>query len=404
MANAELFNPAKGQAQANKSSGEVAEEGSTKKQQQSQGGRTSYGSEFLTKFRKPKLKDKICENQEFNTIPRSINNLLFSVNIDITKNKEQICVDLNNLLDIISKGGGGAGKPAKEGEVTVDEGSGSSGKGGGDPSKYFERIAKSYISQTIGTGFDLNDVAINNDEYENLKISTKSDEKYNPLLFNPKCLVLYVSNPPKEETKKKDKGKRRDEGGEVEIDKSKASGKKKLYIYAPPIFNKILTTKKNADGTDVPESVLNSIQNTASNLSKMGISPDKILQADKAYKKLIDSDEITNEDTDYHFLTIIRLLQMYGLDIKLLTQISTNKMITILRNFKIIVTASDEYFFRNLDRAPIEVDIKNIGKEYTIEQELTQQIATFSTYLYYLIEKDNRYIDYIKDMIRDINY
>jgi hypothetical protein len=94
---------------------------------------------------------------------------------------------------------------------------------------------------------------------------------------------------------------------------------------------------------------------------------------------------------------------MYGLDIKLLTQISTSKMIVILKQFGIIKTSSDEYFFRNLDRAPINLKAK-IGEELTIEDELTQQIATFSTYLYYLINQDNRNIQKIITLIHDLNY
>jgi len=367
--------------------------------------KTSYSTEIITTYRGFNLKRKIC-NIKSGEIARSIKNLLFSVNIDITKNVEQICFDLNNLFEVIGKGGGK--EPKKQSDVAIadtledtqpSDNSQNKPKGGSG-SEYFKNISYNYVSQVTGLGRDYIKTDKNNynkDEYKNI----------DPYLYNPKCMVIYTSLSPKKPESKKDKNKDNINiiGGDDTKKEEKSGGGSKIYIYTPPIFNKILTTRKNADGSDVPEAKLAEIQNTISNLSKMGISPDKILQATDAYKKFNDSDEINNDDTNYHYLTIVRLLQMYGLDIKLLTQISTNKMVNILKHFNLIKSPSDEYFFRNLDRSPIDLETKGKPTGLTIEDELNQQIATFSTYLFYLINSNSKVIiPRIIDLFVTLNY
>lgn len=394
MANSQLFKASDKKPEKSDGEAEISTNFGPKIEEDKKSNKTSYALEFLTKFRRYKLKEKICEIKS-QTVPRSVKNLLFSISIDITKNIEQICEDLKTLGVVIKAGGG---KPQVSSEGFGESGGNKPPQGGGDSKVYFRNITKAYVSQV--TGESEPDKKFNSEEY-----TGSEDRKVDPFLYNPKSIVVYKAASVKKQEQQKSKRPEGGFGAETSegSQQSQPKGGVKIYIYVPPIFNKILTTKKNTDGSDVPESVLNSIQNTVSNLSKMGISPDKILQADKAYEKFNQTDEITNEDTDYHFLTIIRLLQMYGLDIKLLTQISTNKMITILKNFGIITSTSDEYFFRNLDRAPINLKPK-IGEELTIEDELTQQIATFSTYLYYLINQDNRNIQKIIEYFKYINY
>jgi hypothetical protein len=401
MANATLFKPSKKSARVPTEAEDTEvykssydNSGNIKLDQNKQ--QSSYFIEFLTLFRNYKLTDKICSIKS-EEIPRSIKNLLFSINIDITKNVQQICEDLKILLET-TKGSG------KRKEATDEEGRSGQQQQGGGPERYFKDITKIYVAQLTGLGMKDVDNSSNYNSKEYEKIKGKDGKSLNPFLFNPKCLVVYMGALPKSQSKEKRRDERSEESEDGSKPKQSNQPRSMIYIYAPPIFNKILTTHKNEDGTEVPENVLNSIKNNISNLSKMGISPEKIIQFTDAYKKFNDADEITNEDTNYHYLTIIRLLQMYGLDIKLLTQISTNKMVQILKKYMLIESSSDEYFFRNLDRSPMNLKVIKPSDDFTIEDELNQQIATFSTYMFYLINSSNKFIPDIMNMLQDSRY
>jgi hypothetical protein len=206
-----------------------------------------------------------------------------------------------------------------------------------------------------------------------------------PFEYNPKCLVFYIGPNPNFNPN----------------DKSENNMKKKskFYIYTPYLFNKILTTKKNSDGSDVPEEVLGRIRNTIDNLSKMGVSLENIISGPSAFTYYLTSiDEITNEDTNYHFITIIRIMQRYGIDIRKLTRISSNKMVDILYKLNLLQSPADQFFFRNLNITPLNSKI-----DATIEDELDQQRATFCTYLYYvLITADQRYISIIMNELNSV--
>lgn len=209
----------------------------------------SYASQIEQIYQKP-LWIKACSSSANIPLPEMVKDLAFSLNIDISKDKPEIC---SNIAEI-----------SKSDAANVKNSA---------ISRQKNRVAS-----------DLHNVYDYAAGKTDVYCKNSSSINGNPFEYNDDSLVYYT-------------------------DKSKST-----WCFTPNDFENVLSNQVNPyTGNPIPDNILMKIQSKLTYINSLGINPRKVIPIGEALQVLTKSDVITNLNTEYINETIIRLAEARGI-------------------------------------------------------------------------------------------
>jgi hypothetical protein len=353
----------------------------------------TYYAYFMKKYGDLKLQQKICGTPNNAGIPLNIKEKLYSLGINVEQSNQKICQDLISIRTNYSEKNGNIIESKQIVEKALEQ-----------TRKYLLNIIPNFNLKS-GNAMLTDKDSWNANDYKDEKLegiekynNMYGFDCYNPLRYNTDTLVWYQVE---EEIQKKQKSQENKEEGEETQKQQKGTKRIKTYIYPAYRFQTLINTGINEDGSEIPIDVINRMKNKLDyfDSNKFLVSNIELISG-MVRIFFVELDRIDNEESEYIFNSILRLVQSYGHTYNDLISLNVSVMSELLIRCNIIINESTNRIFKELKTEPLKEQFKQLNGpnfENPVEDNLIDKVdsqhITFFIYLYMLFETNPHLIE-----------